>query len=79
MMSYPKKEQDMNEEILISEKKIAKLSKKVAKTFGIQEEESLALIYEEWELVEMLFVQHKKVKAVLHHLVEELNYTYRIA
>ena len=69
----------MNEEILISEKKIAKLSKKVAKTFGIQEEESLALIYEEWELVEMLFVQHKKLKAVLHHLVDELNYTYRIA
>lgn len=69
----------MQEEMLISEKKIAKLSKKLAKTFGIQAEEALEMLYEEWELVEMLFVQHKKVKEVLHHLVDELNYTYRIA
>jgi len=69
----------MREEILISEKKIAKLAKRVAKTFGMHEEEALGLIYEEWELVERLFGEHKKVKAVHVHLIEDINYLYRIA
>ena len=69
----------MKDEILVSDKKIAKLAKKLAKTFSIDEEEAISTIYEEWELVEELFHAHLKVKAVHHHLVEEINYAYRIA
>lgn len=69
----------MKEELFISEKKLQKLAKKLAKTFSISQEEALELIYEEWDLVENLFHAHTKVKAVFAHLVDELNYTYRIA
>lgn len=64
---------------VVSEKKLYKLSKHVAKEFGIGEEEALGLIYEEWELVEELFVAHKKVKAVKEHFFKEINTLYRIA
>ena len=67
------------EEMYISDKKIAKLAKKLSKTFSLSEEESLEVIYEEWDLVESLFHTHQKVKAVHYHLVDEINYTYRIA
>ncbi|MEA1879658.1 MAG: hypothetical protein U9N11_03325 [Campylobacterota bacterium] len=69
----------MKEEMYISEKKIEKLAKKLAKAFTISRQEALELIYEEWDLVESLFHAHTKVKAVFAHLVDELNYTYRIA
>lgn len=69
----------MKDEILISDKKIAKLAKKLAKTFSIDEEEAMSTIYEEWDLVEDLFHAHTKVKAVHRYLIEEINYTYRIA
>jgi hypothetical protein len=69
----------MNDGILISDKKIAKLAKQLTKTFSIDEEEALSLIYEEWDLVEQLFHVYKKVKAVHHHLIDEINYMYRIA
>ncbi len=68
----------MNEQS-IPEKKLSKLAKRIAKTFALDEEAALALIYEEWELVEKLFEEHKKVKAVHNHLIEEIQYTYRIA
>ena len=69
----------MKDEMLISDKKIAKLAKRIAKTFSIDEEEAVSTIYEEWDLVEELFHAHTKVKAVHRHLVEEINYAYRIA
>ncbi|WP_415407082.1 hypothetical protein ACLHDG_00740 [Sulfurovum sp. CS9] len=69
----------MKDEMYISDKKIAKLAKRLSKTFTINEEEALELIYEEWDLVESLFHAHTKVKAVHSHLVDEINYTYRIA
>lgn len=69
----------MKDEILISDTKIAKLAKRVAKTLSIDEEEAISTIYEEWDLVEELFHAHSKVKAVHHHLIEEINCTYRIA
>lgn len=69
----------MKDEILISDKKIAKLAKKLAKTFSIDEEEAISTIYEEWDLVEQLFHAHTKVKEVHRHLIEEINYAYRIA
>jgi len=69
----------MKEEVLISDKKIAKLTKRIAKNFGISEEDALSLVYEEWELVESLFHAHKKVKAVAQHMTDEINFTYRIA
>jgi hypothetical protein len=69
----------MKDEIYISEKKIAKLAKRLSKTFTINDEEAMEVIYEEWDLVESLFHAYTKVKAVHTHLVEEINYTYRIA
>ena len=69
----------MKDEMYISDKKIAKLAKRLAKTFGITQEEAMELIYEEWDLVESLFHAHTKVKAVHTHLIDEINYTYRIA
>ncbi len=67
------------DEMYISDKKIEKLSKKLAKTFFMSQEEATGLIYEEWDLVEDLFHEHTKVKAVYAHFVEEINYIYRIA
>jgi hypothetical protein len=69
----------MKDEMVISDKKIAKLAKKLSKTFTINEEEAMEVIYEEWDLVETLFHAHTKVKAVHTHLIDEINYTYRIA
>lgn len=69
----------MKDEMDISEKKLAKLAKRLSKTFTINEEEAMEVIYEEWDLVEALFHAHTKVKAVHVHLVDEINYTYRIA
>ncbi len=69
----------MKDEMVISDKKIAKLAKRLAKIFGLPHEEAMELIYEEWDLVESLFHAHTKVKAVHMHLINEINYTYRIA
>ena len=69
----------MKDEMDISEKKLSKLAKKLSKTFTINEEEAMEVIYEEWDLVETLFHAHTKVKAVHCHLIDEINYTYRIA
>lgn len=69
----------MKDEILISDKQIANLAKKVAKTFSIDEEEATSIVYKEWDLVEQLFHACTKVKAVHHYLIEEINYVYRIA
>ena len=69
----------MKDEMYISGKKIAKLAKKLSKTFTINEEEAMEVIYEEWDLVEALFHAHTKVKAAHAHLIDEINYTYRIA
>ena len=67
------------DEMYISDKKIEKLSKKLAKAFSMSQEEATGLIYDEWDLVEDLFHEHTKVKVVFAHFVEEINYTYRIA
>lgn len=69
----------MKDEIEISDKKLEKLAKKLAKTFSIEQEEAISTIYEEWDLVEQLFHTHTKVKSVHQHLVEAINHTYRIA
>jgi energy-converting hydrogenase A subunit M len=72
-------EKTMKDETLISDKKIDKLAKRVAKTLSIDEEEAITMIYEEWDLVEELFHAHTKVKAVHRHLIEEINCIHRIA
>ena len=72
-------ENSMKDEMVISDKKIAKLAKRLAKTFGLPQEEAMELIYEEWDLVESLFYAHTKVKAVHTHLIDEISYTYQIA
>ncbi len=61
-----------------SEAKIEKLAKKLAKTFSMEQEAAIRIIYEEWDLVENLFNAYGKVKAVHQHLTHELNQTYRI-
>ena len=69
----------MKNEMFISEKKLEKLAKKLAKNFCLSQEEALGIIYEEWDLVENLFHAHSKVKVVHQYLCEEINYTYRMA
>lgn len=69
----------MKEHMTISEKKLEKLAKRLANDFTITTDEAFAIIYEEWELVEDLFMKHKKAKAVKDHLVKEINDIYRIA
>lgn len=69
----------MQEREIVSEKKLFKLAKHVSKAFGISEEEALEVIYEEWDLVEELFLAHKKVKAVKEHFLNAVNVLYRIA
>ena len=69
----------MKDEMDISEKKLKKLAKRLSKTFSINEEEAMEVIHEEWDLVEVLFHVHTKVKAVHAHLIDEINYTYQIA
>ncbi len=63
----------------VSEQKLEKLAKRLAREFAISTEEAFEIIYEEWELVEELFAAHKKAKAVKEHLVREINTLYRIA
>lgn len=69
----------MQDNMTISDKKLEKLAKRLAKEFGISKEEAYEIIYEEWELVEVLFSKHKKAKEVNAHLVKEINYLYKIA
>lgn len=66
----------MKETKHIPYKKIEKLAKRIAKTFSLTHEEALEVIYEEMTTVESLFQEYKKVKAVHHHLIEKINYTY---
>ncbi len=63
----------------VSEQKLEKLAKRLAREFAISTQEAFEIIYEEWELVESLFAAHKKVKAVKEHLLREINTLYRIA
>lgn len=69
----------MNDEFFISDKSIENLAQKLAKTFSMDLEEALGIVYEEWELVEHLFHTFGKVKSVHQHLTNEINHTYRIA
>ncbi len=69
----------MTDESMISDKKLDKLAKRLAKAFGISTEEAYEVIYEEWDLVESLFAAHKKAKAVSEHFIAQTNELYRIA
>ncbi len=63
----------------IDDRKIEKLAGRLAKSFAVSEEEAMELIYEEWEYVQRLFSQYSKVKTVHRHLMDAINYIYRIA
>ena len=69
----------MKYDMYVSERKIKKLAKKISKTFLIDNDEALTLIYEEWDLLERLFHEYAKVKEVHTQFIEEINFTYRIA
>ncbi|MEA3455811.1 MAG: hypothetical protein U9R26_04840 [Campylobacterota bacterium] len=69
----------MKEITHIPHKKIEKLAKRVAKTFSLTQEEAMEVIYEEISMVESLFLEHKKVKAVHQHFIDKINYTYVVA
>ena len=72
-------EKFMNYETLISDSNMEKLAQKMAKSFSVNQEEAMAIMYEEWDLVENLFHAYGKVKTVHQHLISELNAMYRIA
>ena len=61
----------------ISEEKINKLTKKIAKSLHLDDEIAAALIYQEWDTIERLFEKHRKVKAVHQHLLSEIEGEYR--
>lgn len=69
----------MKDESTISDKKLEQLSLKVAKTFSLNKEEALEVIYEEWDSVEALFLQYEEVKSVHENLIILINDSYRIA
>ena len=69
----------MEDKIVISDKKMAKRSRRAIKAFLMHEEEALSTIYETSDLVEELFHLHTKVKAVHSHFIEEIKCTCRIA
>ena len=69
----------MEDKIVISDKKMAKRSRRAIKAFLMHEEEALSTIYEAWDLVEELFHAHTKVKAVHGHFIKEIKCTGRIA
>ena len=69
----------MKHEITISDKKIDKLAKRISKAFLITQDEAFEIVYEEWDLIAVLFDSHKKVKVVFPHLMEDIDYSYRIA
>jgi hypothetical protein len=69
----------MLDESVISEKKLTKLAKHLQKTYSIQEQEALEIIYEEWDLIECSFADNMKVKDVHKKLIKELNDIYRVA
>ncbi len=69
----------MQDREIISEKKLEKLAKHLAKSLHITSEEAMDIIYEEWDLVEELFAAHKKAKAVKEHLSAQLNSLYKTA
>jgi len=64
---------------IISEKKLEKLSKHLAKSLNVSSQKAMEIIYEEWDLVEELFAAHKKAKAVKEHLCSQLNALYETA
>ncbi len=63
----------------LSDAKIEKLTSKLAKALHLTYDDAHGIVYEEWDSVERLFQAHGKVKAVLSHLIDEINCTYRIA
>jgi hypothetical protein len=69
----------MNDDLWISSDKIEELAQQLAKTFSLDEEEAMELVYEEWDLVEDLFHSQATTKKIHARLSEEINYTYRIA
>ena len=73
-MTHMKHVNDMS---AISQEKIEKLTKKVAKSLMLDEEIAASLIYNEWETVERLFEKYKKPKAVHRYLLQEIDGVYR--
>lgn len=61
----------------IPQSKIDKLTKKIVKSLTLDEEVALALIYKEWDRIEVLFEKYKKVKTVHSHFIEEIDGFYR--
>ncbi|MDD2451578.1 hypothetical protein [Sulfurovum sp.] len=61
----------------VSPDNIDKLIRKIGKSLFLDDEVASALIYKEWEMVELLFEKHKKVKAVHKHLLLEIEGHYR--
>ena len=70
---------NLSEEFVLSEKKLSKLARRLKKTYHIQEQEALEIIYEEWDLIESAFASGMKIKDIHKKLVHQLNEIYRVA
>ena len=73
-MTQTKYDQSLN---AVSQEKIEKLTKKIAKSLCLDDEVASALIYQEWDTVECLFKKYKKVKAVHQQFLLEIEGEYR--
>lgn len=67
----------LRERDTIPQSKIEKLTKKIAKSLLLEEDVALALIYKEWDRIEVLFEKYKKVKTVHSHFIDEIEGCYR--
>ncbi len=63
----------------VSEEKLEKLAKQISKEMRIDLQEANSLIYEEFDLIESLMIEHKKLKDVVKSFIRELNSLYQIA
>ncbi|HHB94603.1 MAG TPA: hypothetical protein ENK88_05630 [Campylobacterales bacterium] len=63
----------MKGELTIPDKKIVKLAKGLSNNLSIDFDDAMILIYKDWDNIEKLFKAHKKVKAVLHHFILEIE------
>lgn len=54
-----------------------KLTKMVARSLLLDEEVASSLVYNEWDRIENLYQEHKKIKTVHRYLLEEIEGEYR--
>lgn len=64
----------MDKAYIIPDAKIEKLTKQIKKSLNLTLDEAKIVIYKEADLIEELFIAHKKVKAVHKHFLLSLEH-----